>query len=166
MNCVWRHIHGHTSLIKRDSMTVNSMLANRSLDALKLPGRYVPTAGGRVVDMAIGKTDQPNESNETHATKTTNISRGASLTNDPAAVADEYVQQNVPSQGGSETNIDGTCCTDAVASEDTFANASNSLPINEPGNTAVTLDATHMTRQQKRRLKHLARRAAKRESRH
>ena len=153
--------------LKSDSMTVNSLLSIRYLEALKLPRRYVPMAGGWVVDMANAKTDQPehNDSNEPHATKTTSISPGASLTNDPAVVADEYVQQNVPSQGGSDTNIDGTCCTDAVATEDTSANASNSLPINEPSNTAVTLDATHMTRQQKRRLKHLARRAAKCESR-
>ena len=54
-----RHLHGHTSLIQSDALTVNSLLANRALTALKLPGRYVPTAGGNVLDMASTGDNMP-----------------------------------------------------------------------------------------------------------
>ena len=49
-----RHLHGRVTPLPDgvEVLTVQALLTNRALEALKLPGRYVPTADGDVVDTA------------------------------------------------------------------------------------------------------------------
>ena len=46
-----RHLHGRRTPLNCQSITAQALLANRAVEALRLPGRYVPTSGGEVIDM-------------------------------------------------------------------------------------------------------------------
>jgi tellurite resistance protein len=48
-----RHLHRmHIPGPNQGKMTPQALLANRAMEALKLPGRYVPTVEGEVIDMS------------------------------------------------------------------------------------------------------------------
>ena len=49
-----RHLHGRVTPLTCQSITAQALLANRAVEALRLPGRYVPTSGGEVIDMQAG----------------------------------------------------------------------------------------------------------------
>ena len=46
-----RHLHGRREKMSDTTMTVNALLSNRAIEALRLPGRYVPTTDGAILDM-------------------------------------------------------------------------------------------------------------------
>ena len=46
-----RHLHGQVTPLTCQSITAQALLANRAVEALRLPGRYVPTSKGDVIDM-------------------------------------------------------------------------------------------------------------------
>ena len=49
-----RHLHGRRTPLTCQSITAQALLANRAVEALRLPGRYVPTSKGEVIDMQAG----------------------------------------------------------------------------------------------------------------
>ena len=49
-----RHLHGRITPLTCQSITAQALLANRAVEALRLPGRYVPTSEGEVLDMQAG----------------------------------------------------------------------------------------------------------------
>ena len=49
-----RHLHGRRTPLNCQSITAQALLANRAVEALRLPGRYVPTSEGEMIDMQAG----------------------------------------------------------------------------------------------------------------
>ena len=47
-----RHLHGRVTPLAGSGITPQALLANRAMEALRLPGRYIPTPAGQVTDMA------------------------------------------------------------------------------------------------------------------
>ena len=173
-----RHLHGRREKMSDTTMTVNALLSNRSVEALRLPGRFVPTADGAILDMgAPVHADIPNtrpEHEEGHR-DVANIRDGqpdrvaaVSCQAEPTCVgmncnADEYAAVTdtkaicTTSTHNASDARDEQCSTDAPATTTASFEGSNSRGVGDE----AKLSTRHITRREKRRLKHAERRAAK-----
>ncbi len=62
-----RHLHhSNTPLPSQGSLTPQALLVNRATEALKLPGRYVPTVEGKVIDMELTEQADCHAASHTH----------------------------------------------------------------------------------------------------
>ena len=175
-----RHLHGRREKMSDTTMTVNALLSNRAVAALRPTGRFVPTTDGAILDMgAPVHADIPNTrpAHEEGHWDVANIRDGqpdrvavVSCQAEPTCVgmncnADEYASAPVAdikairktSTHNASDARDEQCSTDAPAT----TNASFEDSSSRGAGDDAKLSTRHITRREKRRLKHAERRAAK-----
>ena len=179
-----RHLHGRREKMSDTTMTVNALLSNRAVAALRLPGRFVPTADGAILDMgAPVHADIPNTrpAHEERHWDVANIRDGqpdrvaaVSCQAEPTCVgmncnADEYAAsliaeikaiRTTSTHNASDADArDEQCSADAPAT--TNASLEGADSSSRGAGDDAKLSTRHITRREKRRLKHAERRAAK-----